>query len=84
MKALRTIMYRTNSGAKPGLAVEGRKKIHVVLIEATGVTVVRVDKSESRYMSDLDMPMKKAVRGFRRAGKNLGMTKAARALLEVR
>lgn len=80
---MRTVIYKTTSGAKPAIAKEGRTKIHLLMIEATGVTVARVDKSEGRYITELEMPMKKALRGFKRAGKNLGMTKGAKAFIDT-
>ena len=53
------------------------------LTGCTHCTVNKVPLSEQRYMTALEYPAKKAARKFLKAGKALGVTKAARRLLKA-
>lgn len=74
--------YRTDQGVFTALVGEpGRKLIPVVTIDHP-IRVRKVPMTEQKYMVPLEYPVKKAVRGFLKAGKALGMTKSARTFLK--
>jgi len=62
-----------------------RVKMYAIALSAP-VRVVRLDKAERRYMTPLiykgkPYPLARAIRHLRVAGKELGITKGARAVL---
>lgn len=81
-------IYCTNHGHKTVLVgPAGRKLIPILLMESSGLTVVKVPLIEQRYLSD-PPPLKRAksintiVRQFRAFGNRVGMTKAAKLFLK--
>lgn len=77
---LQLMHYRTAAGLRPVLVAEGRKLLHVIFQDSP-VSVVKVAKTEQRYMQPLDYPYKKAVKLFRAYGRTHGITKSAKKLL---
>ena len=77
--------YRTDHGVKTVLVGEpARKYTPVLFIEGTGLTVRKVDNSEARYMFDCPTRCKSIgglIRSYRKVGRTLGATKAAREFL---
>ena len=63
----------------------GHKLLHCLMI-APPVRVVKIEKEEERYFAPLTRrgepyPLKRAVRLFRNAGRELGITDGARSVL---
>lgn len=63
----------------------GHKLLHLLMI-APPVRVVQLEKAEERHFTPLlykgqPYPLKRAVRRFKHAGKELGITDAAKAVL---
>lgn len=81
MSAARVVRYRTDAGVFTGIAKEGRTKVHV-LIMGHPISLRKFPITEARHMVDLDYSIKRAARGFRRAGRSLGITKTARRFLK--
>lgn len=78
----RIVYYNpSNEGAKTALVIESRKRLHVILIKHNGLVHRSLPMVEERYMRDLDMPIKKAVRSFGGVARRKGSTKAARTWL---
>lgn len=67
---------------------EGKRwNLAVWISRRAGVTVVKFEKSDLRYMRPAEFkgeayPVARAVRGFRRAGRSLGITKSAATALK--
>lgn len=66
---------------------KGRKLMTVVIIRDSGVTAHRLAITEERHMTPSlfkgkDYPVARAVRGFKHAARNLGITKAAKKALQ--
>jgi len=64
---------------------EGHKLIHAIAL-GQPVRVVKLEKFERRYLTALELkgkpyPLARAIRLFKSAGKEHGITKGARALL---
>ena len=80
-------MYRTDQGTKPVMVgPPGRKLLPILIIESSGVTVLKVPLSEQRFLFDSTTfknyrSMKSAAKHFKAVGKRLGMTKAAKSFL---
>lgn len=79
--------YRTDHGTKTVLVgPKGRKLLPILLMESSGLTVVKAPLSDERFLSDViqsgkSKSMKSRVKQFRAFGKRTGMTKAAKAFL---
>ncbi|MHC4229405.1 MAG: hypothetical protein ACYSW0_18400 [Planctomycetota bacterium] len=77
---MRLVNYFTDRGHKIAIVNEKRTKIHAVLMTGSGLKVCKLNKSEGRYMKDID-GLKKAAKQMRKFGKERGSTKQARVLL---
>lgn len=82
---MRVVRYFTTDGQFIALVVnEGRKWMHVILMDSAGIRVSRVKLTEAKWMEPIDYPVKKAARKFLAAGRAFGITGSARkALKEV-
>ena len=77
--------WRTADGVKTVLAVEGRKYIHVLVMDSQ-LIVRKVPKTELRYMRDpIECKSRKSltpvINTFARFGRTHGATKAAKRFL---
>lgn len=81
--AQEVVLYKTTLGARTAIVSEGRKKLSAVVLDIP-VRVLRLPKSERRYMRPLDYPLAKAKKHYRAAGRRLGVQKSARRLLRER
>jgi len=76
------IRYRTDEGVFTGLQVnEGTKYLQIILMDSRGLRIRKVAKTEGRYITPLEYPVKRAVRKFKSAGRRFGITKSARRAL---
>lgn len=78
-------VYRDPNGHAILLVREGRTKIHAIMIRPP-VAIVKFEKGERRYWRPLEYkgkpyPVARALRRFREAGRDLGITKSARTVL---
>lgn len=76
----RVVRYRAPDGIRTAIVEEAGKHIRVCVIDAP-MTVRRVPASEGQYMTDIDYPLERAKKRYRRAGRRLGMGKNARRFL---
>jgi hypothetical protein len=90
MTPYRVMSYHTDAGYYTALVGnKGTKLMTVVIIFDSGVAARRVPIYEERYMKPSlykgkDYPVSRAIRGFKKAAKSLGITKTAkRALMEA-
>lgn len=70
-----------------GIANVGTKHIHVCCIDDAGVRVISAPKEEERYVTPLlrrgePYPVERLVRKFLAVGRQRGITKEARLMLE--
>ena len=73
--------WMAEDGQHTVLAAEGRKYWHIVMNDFP-IKHVRLPKSEGRYLHELDYPVPKAVRMFRRFARKAGITRAAAKMLK--
>lgn len=64
----------------------GRKMLHALALYAPPVRIVKLEKGDERHLTPLayrgqPYPLRRALRHFREAGRNLGITKSARTVL---
>lgn len=79
---MEVLRYKTHRGTFPALHIkDGRKLMHLILMDSHGIRVTKVPLSEARYMTVLDYRVSRAKRLLRAAGKKFGITKEARAAL---
>lgn len=72
--------WHAGDGCHTVLAEDGRKHIHLVVIDFP-VRHVAVPKTEGRHLTLLDYPITKALRSVRRFAKTAGVTKSAARML---
>lgn len=65
----------------------GRTRLHILVIESSGVIVLTPRLDEAKFITPLlhksdPYPLDRAVRRFRAAGRTLGITEGAKAELE--
>ena len=76
--------HSDNGGNQVAIVVkETPKAMHLIPMDAAGIRVRKVAKTEGRYMSDLDYPLAQALQSFRKALKRYGGSRAAKAALRV-
>lgn len=63
------------------VTARGRKYLQAVVVD-TPVKVLRLKLAEERNMTALDLPLKRALKSMRAAGRHLGITKGAKAALK--
>lgn len=73
--------WHADDGCHTVLVSEGRKRLHLVVIDYP-VRHVSLPKQESRYLTSISYPLPKAVRSLRRFAKHAGITRAAKHMLE--
>lgn len=78
---IRLMRYHDGSGYRAALVTEGRTKLHVVSITDCGVRHESLALTEVRYMTELPGDPRRAARRMLKAGRRVGITKAARAIL---
>ena len=79
-------IFRDQNSKAIILFKRGHKKLHCLMI-APPVRVVKMEKVEERYFTPLTRkgepyPLKRAVRLFRNAGRELGITDGAKSVLK--
>ena len=66
----------------------GHKLLHALALPQPPVRVVKMDKAERRYLTEMQYcgkpyPLSRALRHFKRAGRTFGITDKARAVLRA-
>jgi len=80
--AARLMRYRTDEGSRVALVREGRKYLHVLVMDSP-LRVTKADPREARYMTTLkDVAQPKDLKMFRRFGRIHGMTEAAKSFIK--
>lgn len=93
--AIQLKTYRFKEATKKGYRISehtvlvddrGYKYLHVLMMDGTGLTVRKVPKDHERYMRDVIQGRKlpslaTTINKFRKFGKRVGMTKAAKSFL---
>lgn len=78
------IRIRTDEGCRVALLCrEGRTKAHLVWIESSGVKASAEPLEVLRKVAYIQQPTKRAARRMLAAGRKLGITKGARAMLKA-
>jgi len=79
---MRVVKYHTPEGVFHVLLTkEGRKWLHILQMDSTGLRLRRVRTAERSYMADTDYPTSKAIDHFLDAGKRFGITDSAKYTL---
>ena len=84
---MNVVHYHSDEGQRAAIAKRGRTKLHLLVIEGTGVRVEHHDFTVERQLRPMlyrgdDYPLARAARAFKRAVKVFGATKEALAFLE--
>jgi len=74
-------ILHNDNGHRVVISKAGRKYISCVSIDFP-VRVIKINKSDARYLRDIDYPLKKAVRRIRSFGNQHGITKGALTILK--
>lgn len=78
---IRVVQWRSETGVRPALIQEKRKRVIAVFFAAGGNTLRRaLPKSELRYMHDIDYSVHKAAKAFRARTQTKGARAALRGL----
>ena len=65
------------------LVKTGRKFLHVIFMDSAGIKLTKVKVKEHDYMWELDTyPLKAAIKRFKIAGRNFGITHSAKQALK--
>ena len=86
---MKIVSYHSSDNCATALVVkEARLYMYIIQVEASGLRIRKIPKTEARYFSDLEYkgkpyPVKRAVRLYKQYGKTYGITKAARKALAV-
>lgn len=81
--------YYTDHGHKSVIVgPRGRKLMPILIMESSGLMVLKVPFSEERYLKEMPLPprsrgIKTVVLRFRAFGNRNGMTKAAKSFLKL-
>lgn len=79
--SVRVVQWRSESGVRPALIQEKRKRIIAVFFGDGATTLCRaLPKSESLYMQDIDYSVRKAAKAFRARAQTKGARAALRGL----
>lgn len=82
MKENTMIQVHEDTGIYVALvAIVGRKWVQLIRADAAGIKLTRRPKSDARYWVEIDYPVARAKRHFRKMGKAVGITKSARRAL---
>jgi hypothetical protein len=77
------VRYHDGERFTAAIAIEGRTRLHLAVITDSGVTALDVPLEEGRYCSPLEGRIDKAARRMLKAGRQLGITKGAREILQA-
>jgi len=82
----RTARFHTGEGWRCALVREGRTRLHLIVLEESGVRHLAAERSEARSLRPLpyhgaDYPVARMVRKFAALGRVRGITQAALAEL---
>lgn len=83
MSEAKLVRYHTPEGVRAAVVVEGRSRLHAVVIDDGGVRELDVPNVEARYCSPLRGSVERAALRMLRAGKRLGITKSAKSILRA-
>ncbi len=83
--AMKAVRYRTDEGIRNGLLVgEGPKWLRLILPDCRGIRVTEVPVQDRQFISDLDVPVKRAIETLKVHGSLVGILKGAADILGCR
>lgn len=81
----KTIRYKTDEGTRNGLLVgEGPKWLKLILPDCRGIRVIEVPVSEQKFITEIDVPVKRALETLKVHARLVGCLKSAAEVLGIR